>query len=733
MKPSPHASPELEASPQAVLHSQRSDGGIAAIGSRKARALPEPRAGGARGFLVWLGMVGLVWTPSQAAPFAWSPDHFKIEARTAQAEFDAQGQLRIRTGSEQPGTVTLSPGQATSWDLSDFQAIELTLRNPGTIRIVPRVTVMSPGDVLPPRENGVENSLYLDPGETQKLLVYFKTTDKIVARLHPWLIGMRAGPNTTLRLWRGVDPSAIGSVLFSVLDVPGPEGFQQGEYLVEGIRPVKFHEHFGYPAENQFPFIDIYGQFKQGNWPGKLVSDDEFPARIKAEAADLAAHPRPAEWNPWGGWANGPKFPGTGYFHVRKVEGKWWFIDPEGCLFWSHGATGVARPTALTIVSGRERYFEPLPAPGDPLHRFIGKRGQEITYDFYGANVYRKFGSDFLQQAAENGHKRLASWRMNTFANWSSGYELLRTPFTVPVNFSSPELATKLPDVWHPAFAEGLRKTLRQMKASEVNHSPWNLGFFIFNEIRFKKPQDLAGLILGAPADQPAKFAWIQRLTAKYGRIESLNEAWRTQYSSWNHLLTSTEKVPYASMAADADPCFAEYCNRFFRICRDACKEHFPKHLYLGSRLHGEEHPVVMKAADTYCDVISYNLYRKTLAGWTGPVPTLQRPVMSTEFHFGALDRGMFHTGLQAASSQEDRAEHYYEYVRSALRNPLFVGTHWFQYAPQSFTGREDGENYQIGLLDIADTPYPEIIGAVRKIGAEMYETRYRGNAQAVR
>ena len=140
---------------------------------------------------------------------------------------------------------------------------------------------------------------------------------------------------------------------------------------------------------------------------------------------------------------------------------------------------------------------------------------------------------------------------------------------------------------------------------------------------------------------------------------------------------------------------------------------------------------MVMKAADAYCDVISYNLYRKTLAGWTGSTKAFTKPVMATEFHFGALDRGMFHTGLQPASSQEDRAEHYAEYVRSALRNPLFVGTHWFQYAPQSFTGRRDGENYQVGMLDIADTPYPELIRAVRKVGGEMYELRYRENDHA--
>ena len=39
-------------------------------------------------------------------------------------------------------------------------------------------------------------------------------------------------------------------------------------------------------------------------------------------------------------------------------------------------------------------------------------------------------------------------------------------------------------------------------------------------------------------------------------------------------------------------------------------------------------------------------------------------------------------------------------------------------------TGRADGENYQIGFVDICDTPYSEIVYAARRIGKEMYSLR---------
>ena len=64
------------------------------------------------------------------------------------------------------------------------------------------------------------------------------------------------------------------------------------------------------------------------------------------------------------------------------------------------------------------------------------------------------------------------------------------------------------------------------------------------------------------------------------------------------------------------------------------------------------------------------------------------------------------------------------DYVTGAVRNPCLVGTHWFQYSDQATTGRGDGENYQIGLVDICDNPYPETIQAVREVGQQMYKTR---------
>jgi hypothetical protein len=67
------------------------------------------------------------------------------------------------------------------------------------------------------------------------------------------------------------------------------------------------------------------------------------------------------------------------------------------------------------------------------------------------------------------------------------------------------------------------------------------------------------------------------------------------------------------------------------------------------------------------------------------------------------------------------RARIYKHFVEEALESDYIVGTHWFQYVDQVFTGRSDGENYQIGFVDICDRPHPEMIEASREIRDEMY------------
>ena len=124
--------------------------------------------------------------------------------------------------------------------------------------------------------------------------------------------------------------------------------------------------------------------------------------------------------------------------------------------------------------------------------------------------------------------------------------------------------------------------------------------------------------------------------------------------------------------------------------------------------------------------MVSFNIYTRgvDLPGWAF-TRDLKKPCIIGEFHFGALDRGMLHTGLVGARDQNERAASYQAYVRSVIDHPTFVGCHWFQFVDQPLTGRvHDGENYNIGFLTVTDTPYPEMVAAAKAVHAEAYRRR---------
>ena len=96
-------------------------------------------------------------------------------------------------------------------------------------------------------------------------------------------------------------------------------------------------------AANFLPFVDRFGQFRHDDWPGKIHSEAELSESLRREDAWLAEHadsPIPGA-DRFGGWKDGPQLEATGAFRTEKVRGKWWLVDPDGHLFFSHGVDCV--------------------------------------------------------------------------------------------------------------------------------------------------------------------------------------------------------------------------------------------------------------------------------------------------------------------------------------------------------------------------------------------------------
>lgn len=490
--------------------------------------------------------------------------------------------------------------------------------------------------------------------------------------------------------------------------------------------------------------IDKYGQFTREVWPGKVTKDEDFATQRAAEDKELSAKKNLPDRDKFGGWAQGPKLDATGFFRVEKYNGKWAFVDPEGHLFLSFGPTGIGSGGDSTGIKGREQMFAIKPDEDPVLGKFkTGENGEGV--DFFRANLTRKYGEDYKTAWYDRTYSRLESWGFNTIAAFSSWDTLAngRIPYTATVWPAGKHARVTwgrdhvrgMDDPFDPQFAIDVAGAVRA-QAARIKDDPYCIGYFVGNEEawgHFKNdPAIHYGLVLGAlkadAATSPAKRAMIGQLKEKYGDIAKLNAVWKTSFPDWTALdAPFSPKTPLAeALVPDLSAFLALYADTYFRTVAGAIKAADPHHLYLGCRFAGYS-PEVLAAAAKYCDVLSFNVYRLKLnpAEWT-VLKDYDKPVVIGEFHFGATDRGVFDTGLIAASDQKARGASYDTYVKSVLDHPNFVGAHWFQYVDQPATGRTmDGENAGVGFVTITDTPHREFIEAVRATNAEIYPYRF--------
>jgi hypothetical protein len=495
--------------------------------------------------------------------------------------------------------------------------------------------------------------------------------------------------------------------------------------------------------------VDEFGQFTRADWPGKLHSAANFAARRDQEAAELSAAPSLPGLDQYGGWAKGPALKATGYYYTTNRDGKWWLVTPAGHLFLSFGFDGVGAG-AQTIVDGREKMFTWLPTADDPLYDHFGYERSALygpvksgkTFDFFSANLQRKFGTNYLTEWRKESIARIRSWGFNTIGNWSDadleGMDKLPYTATLGVSGNHAHVPSgsdywgEMSDPFDPQFAVDADNGFKS-KAAAIRNDPWCIGYFVDNELSWggKGPDGgRYGLAYGAlslASSSPAKQAFLAQLKASYATISAFNSAWNTAIASWADLDApyKASLTPSDAQKHDMSTFVSAYALKYFTVVSNTLKKYDPNHLYLGCRFAWRTQEAV-DAAAKICDVVSFNVYAKKLnpQQWAFAA-ALNKPCIIGEFHVGSLDRGMFHTGLVSASSEDDRAAVFSGYVSSVIDNPSFVGAHWFEYHDEPLTGRSlDGENYNIGFVSVTDTPYPEMVAAARRVFGEAYARR---------
>jgi hypothetical protein len=651
------------------------------------------------------------------------------DATAAKVRSGGRAVLRVATRHDQKWPGLALPAPKGHWDLTPYGRVALWLKNAGSNSVTVFCRADNPG--ADGNDHCVTGDVTLAPGQSGRLEVELRRTSD--ETLGGKLFGMRGYP---VRLGgpRTIDPANVTQLVVFVANPSEDHLFELADIRAAGryIPPTAWASD----AAPFFPFIDTFGQYLHKDWPGKTESAADLAAKRAAEAAELAAQPGPKNWDQYGGWRTGPRLPATGFFRVEKARNKWWLVDPEGRLFFSHGID-CAGFHEETPIAGRETWFQDFPGRRPEFEAFLSRgyalkghyEGQTPEcFSFADANLSRKYGPDWRTVAPRAAQRRLRSWGLNTIGNWSDpGLCAMRlTPYTGSIGSGAARMIEgsqgywgQFPDVFDPSFARGLRRSMQDAQGRSAG-DPWCIGYFSDNEMSWGDDTSIALAALKSGSNQPAKKAFIADLRAKYGPIAKLNAAWGADCPSWDALLQSRVAPEPEKARADLTAFYSKAAEEYFRAAREAIRAVAPHQLYLGCRF-AWVNALAAAAAAKYCDVVSYNLYQGEVAHFkfNGGADV---PLLVGEFHFGALDRGMFHAGLVEKSAQAARARAYKDYVESALHHPQFVGCHWFQYRDEPVTGRVlDEENYQIGFVDVADTPYAETIAACRAVGYHLY------------
>jgi hypothetical protein len=378
----------------------------------------------------------------------------------------------------------------------------------------------------------------------------------------------------------------------------------------------------------------------------------------------------------------------AGFFHTAKIDGRWWLVDPEGCLYLNKGMNSVTN----------------IPTPGAQAV-FDKKFGSPAGWAKATIQLLREHGFNGAGAWSETATLRAASQPIvyTRIWNFMMAYgERRGGTHWVTGHMGYPHDCIFVFDPQFETFCDQYAKQLAAQK-----DDPWLLGHFSDNEMPLSRKS--LGNFLQLPETDPghkAAQAWLDARHQGYAGEEDITEQ-------------------------DQQDFVAYVVDRYFRIVSTAIKKYDPNHLFLGCRFHGGDLrcPEIFKAAGPYVDVVSCNYYRvwtpslDELAGWER---NAGKPVLITEWYAKGVDSGMANTTGAGwlVKTQRDRGRFYENFTLGLMQSKVCVGWHWFKYVdndPDDKTVDPSNTDSNKGILSNRYEPYTPLLESMKRINERAY------------
>jgi len=344
-----------------------------------------------------------------------------------------------------------------------------------------------------------------------------------------------------------------------------------------------------------------------------------------------------------------------------------------------------------------------------------------------------------LEDWAQTARRRVLAWGFNTAGGWSLHPTMLGLPMTPNLELGRTARFHWF-DPFDPATAERMHAWALRLVAP-YKGNPYRIGYFIDNEVGWWNGA-LFIYYLKQPATNHTKQQLIDRLREHYGNNWerfTLDFVPPQGTASFEHLLHHTHATQLRPGGAGIQ--FVRnwtgiITGLYYRLAHDAIRAADPDALILGDRLPIYYDPVAVRAMAQHVDVLSTNYNVDSPDGWLARYffdglrqLAPGKPILISEWFFAADENrsGNVNNGhLMTVPTQAERTRGAMAAAQRFAREPQIVGLQWFQYYDHPYGGREDGEDYNFGLVDINDRPYERLVEAFSRVNPRLADLHHQ-------
>jgi hypothetical protein len=380
-------------------------------------------------------------------------------------------------------------------------------------------------------------------------------------------------------------------------------------------------------------------------------------------------------------------------------KGVHWFVAPNGEKFYGSGVNGVDAGYPPEEIDGRAAYYLWNLYP---------------STDLWAANI----------------RTRLANWGFNHLGAWSLCEDKIGLPYIANLDLGRLSEALWF-DAFDPALPTRMKECAERLTAPH-RRLGLRIGYFPDNEVGWWNAALFEFYLSKEWQNHTKRLLW-QLLYDRYaGKWQELLEDWVAsgKVDGFESLRNAgaTLKIRPGGQAIRLINEFTYLCaERYYKLIHDALRVVDPGALIFSDRLPIYYSQEAVRAMAPYVDVIAVNYDLDGPDGWVaryffeGLAALADKPVLVSEFFCAAMENrsGNRNTGhLLKVPTQTERAMVVHQALKNFARCSHIIGTHWFQYYDEPQGGRSDGEDYNMGLVDIYDQPYEELIASFQRTNA---------------